>query len=80
MLSKDKIKACSKATCLESFLSPVTTIPGSSFLMQLVKAALSPNAWRPLLSDLLLLCHVIQGGSAAGFYVQHAAFITFEFW
>lgn len=67
-------------TCLESFLSPVTMIPGSSLVMQLLTEALSPSARRPLLRDLWLLCHVIQGGSAEGFYVRHAAFITFEFW
>lgn len=65
-------------TCLESFLSPVTMIPGSSLVMQLLPEALSPSARRPLLRDLWLLCHVIQGGSAEGFYVRHAAFITFE--
>lgn len=82
---KDTITACSKATALQLhlpgiILSPVTMLPGSSPVMQLLKEASSPSARRPLLRDLWLPCHVIRGGLAEGFYVRHAAFITFEFW
>lgn len=52
---KDKITACSRATGLQLHLPgivPVTVIPGSTLVMQLLKEALSPSTPRPLLRDL----------------------------